>query len=121
MKLLLPLFFVFSLTHFNAQRVAVGSNLSATINLFAQCMYEIEDKDAFMEMEHQIRLNPYVKVVRFDWSTKRVFILMQNITSLSELEFRTWFNANHSTPTCVQIGIHGIDIVKPYPFTNCNN
>jgi hypothetical protein len=121
MKSLLSLLFVFSLVHFSAQTEAIEPNLSTPIYLFAQCMYEIDDKDAFMEMENQFRLNPTVKVVRFDWSTKRVFVLMHNITSLSESEFRAWFSTNSNLPTCVQIGVHGTDTVKPYPFTNCNN
>jgi hypothetical protein len=121
MKFLLSLLFVCSLCNFKAQTNGNEQGQQVPIYLFAQCMYEIEDKTAFMELESQFRLNPNVKVVRFDWSTKRVFVLIQNKSSLSELEFRAWFNDNSALPTCVQIGVHGIDTVKPYPFTNCNN
>ncbi len=121
MKLILSLLFAFWLLPCNAQTEASESNLSEPIYFFAQCMYDIDDKDVFQTMEAEFRLNPNIKVARFDWNTKRVFVLTQNVATFTELEFKTWFWHTEKLPTCIQIGVHGIDVVKPYPFTNCNN
>jgi hypothetical protein len=88
---------------------------------FAQCMLTITDEAQFNELQEDLRQNPYVALVRLDWHTKRAFLLSKDITSLDETQFLSWLGVYASNATCIQVGLHGIDQVKPYPFTDCEN
>lgn len=88
---------------------------------FAQCMLDIEDEATFTNLESELRLNPYVQVVRLDWISKRAFLLTKDLSTFSIEQFRSWLGENATNASCIQVGLHGVDPVNPYPFTNCEN
>lgn len=87
--------------------------------LFGQCMIEVQNQDDMKTLENQLKTNPYVKVVRLDYTTQRAFILTKNIESLSDVDFKSWFSQYSSYVRCVQIGVYGVDEIDVYPFENC--
>ena len=89
--------------------------------LFAQGMFEIDSPSEILETEAAIRLHPNVAVVRLDSYSNRFFILTKNISSLTDADLRSWFGAHAADLDCIQIGVHGIDEVNSFPFTNCQN
>lgn len=100
----------------------VGYTQSAqTPKFFAQCMVDINTTEQAEELTLILRENPYVEVARVDWPTKRVFILTKNVTDFTEGNFSSWLGTYATAATCIQVGLHGVDQVNPYPFTNCNN
>lgn len=92
---------------------------SQSTTLFGQCMVEVQNQEEMKTLENQLKLNPYVKVVRLDYNTQRAFILTKNIESLSEVDFKSWFSQYSSNVRCVQIGVYGVDEIDVYPFENC--
>lgn len=97
------------------------SQNAQTPKFFAQCMMELNTPEEAEELTVLLRENPYVEVARVDWPTKRVFILTKNVTNFTEVNFSSWLGTYSTAATCVQVGLHGVDQVNPYPFTNCNN
>lgn len=95
------------------------SNSANPVALFGQCMIEMDAAEEMRALETEMRTNPYIKVVRLDYNTQRAFILTQNIDQLTEEQFTSWFNAYADKVRCIQIGRHGVDVVKPYPFEGC--
>jgi hypothetical protein len=87
---------------------------------FAQCLFDISDAEKIKELESEMRTHPSLAVVRLDVNTKRAFILGKEGIVITESDFISWFNEYSSTVKCVQIGVHGIDQVNPYPFKNCH-
>jgi len=98
-----------------------AQEISQTPKYFAQCMLDINDEPAFRSLEESLRNNPYVSVARLDWPTKRAFLLTKDLTSFTEQEFSSWLGEYADQATCIQVGLHGVDQVNPYPFTNCEN
>lgn len=88
---------------------------------FAQCMLAIEDETLFRSLEETLRNNPHVAVVRLDWYSKRAFLLTKELNSFSETDFSTWLGEFADEASCIQVGLHGVDQINPYPFTNCDN
>lgn len=89
-------------------------------HFFAQGMLTIS-QEAMTELELDMRTNnPYLKVIRLDVYTNRFFLLTENITSLEIQDLLSWFGEFADSVSCVQIGLHGVDTVNPFPFTNCN-
>lgn len=99
-------------------RVSAQTNESQ-VNLFGQCMIEIATAEEMKTLELEMKSNPYIKVVRLDYNTQRAFILTKGIDQLSEDQFSSWFSNYANKVRCIQIGRHGIDQVKPYPFEGC--
>lgn len=99
-------------------RVSAQTNVSQ-VNLFGQCMIEIATAEEMKTLELEMKSNPYIKVVRLDYNTQRAFILTKGIDQLSEDQFTSWFSNYANKVRCIQIGRHGIDQVKPYPFEGC--
>lgn len=89
------------------------------VTLFGQCMIDIENQEEMRTLEAEMRTNPYLKVVRLDYNTQRAFVLTKGIDGLTEENFTSWFNQYSDKVRCVQIGVQGIDVVKPYPFEGC--
>jgi len=98
--------------------VSAQTNVSQ-VNLFGQCMIEIATAEEMKTLELEMKSNPYIKVVRLDYNTQRAFILTKGIDQLSEDQFTSWFSNYANKVRCIQIGRHGIDQVKPYPFEGC--
>lgn len=91
------------------------------VTLFAQCMLDVNNQTELAQLEAEMRNNPYIKVVRLDYNTKRVFVLTKGIDELSEDQFSSWFSSYSAFVRCVQIGTFGIDTIKPFPFEGCEN
>ena len=89
--------------------------------LFAQCMIDIDNESEIKALEIEIKKNPYVQIVRVDFYSKRVFLLTKGIEQLTEQNLISWFSQYSDKVRCVQIGVHGGDIVKPFPFEGCEN
>jgi hypothetical protein len=119
MKTLLIVLFLgaFGLTG-NSQLI---TTTSTNTNFFAQCMIQLDDNSDFTELENSLREIPYVKVARVDAVSSRVFVLTKDITTFSESDFLTWLGSYASASSCIQVGLHGVDQVNPFPFTNCGN
>lgn len=113
-KLLFVLLLLISSTTF-------GQTTTTEVNLFAQCLIEIDNADEMRALEADMRTNPYIKVVRLDVNSKRAFILTKDIDELSDENFISWFNQYSDQVHCIQIGRHGVDVVKPFPFEGCEN
>jgi hypothetical protein len=88
---------------------------------FAQCMLNIDNEQTFRSLEQSLRDNPYVEIVRLDWTSKRAFLLTKDLSSFSVEQFQSWLGEQVSQATCIQVGLHGTDAIAPYPFTNCEN
>jgi hypothetical protein len=115
MKIALLGFFILSVSFFGFTQ---SSNVSNTI-LFGQCMIEVQNQEDMKTLETQLKENPYIKVVRLDYTTQRAFVLTKNIETLSEVDFKSWFSQYSSLVRCVQIGVYGVDEIDVYPFENC--
>lgn len=98
-----------------------AQSTNSEVVMFGQCMIDIQSEEEMSKLEAEIRLNPYVKVVRLDHYSKRVFILTKNLDELTAEQFSSWFNAYSDKVRCIQIGRHGVDVVKPFPFEGCEN
>ena len=112
-NLLLGIFLLFITTNAFSQ-----TSNSETV-LFAQSMIQVDNAEEMLTLETEMRSNPYIKVIRLDYSTQRCFILTQNLDELSEENFISWFNQYSDKVRCIQICRQGIDVVKPYPFEGC--
>ena len=115
MKRIIKLIFVFSLVSFCAV-----SQQSTEKVFFAQGMLQIESKTTMDSLQTVLRNEPFMKVVRLDWYSKRIFILTQGLDSLSLTMFESWFGQYATQLFCIQIGEYGVDAMNPYPFANCN-
>ncbi len=114
MKIIIPILFILS---FNTSFSQTQTNSV----LFAQCYFDIQNEQTMLDLEASLRLHPNTNVVRLDYISQRAFIITQGLNSLSNDEFRVWFENFSSTVNCIQIGVYGIDEISPYPFTNCQD
>ena len=89
--------------------------------LFAQCKLDLNNQTELAQLEVEMKNNPYIKNVRLDYNTQRVFVLTKGIDQLTEDQFTSWFNSHSSFVRCVQIGTFGVDTIKPFPFEGCDN
>lgn len=89
------------------------------VTYFGQCMIEVQNDADMRALETEMRTNPYIKVCRLDYNTQRAFILTNSIETLTEEQFTSWFIGYSDKVRCVQVGVHGVDQVKPYPFADC--
>lgn len=113
MKLLFSLLMILAFSGLNAQQQV------NTPELFAQCMFSIENEQDMLQLEQDMKMHPNTKVVRLDWHSQRAFIVTMGIEALSEEDFTSWFGEHATSVSCIQIGTLGVDTVNPYPFTNC--
>jgi hypothetical protein len=88
-------------------------------SFFGQCMIEVTTAEEMAQLQTTMRENPYIKVVRLDYNTQRAFVLTQNLESLTEENFMSWFGQYSDKVRCVQVGQHGVDSIKPFPFEGC--
>ena len=90
-------------------------------SFFAQCMLTIDNQEDFNDLTAILQTNPYVKVVRLDWISHRLFLITKDINQLPLETFKSWLGVYDNKAACIQIGLHGTDLVNPYPFVNCSN
>ena len=114
-RILFSLLFLLTVSNASAQQVQPETTL------FAQCMIDLTNQTELAQLEVEMKNNPYVKNVRLDYNTKRVFVLTKGIDQLNEGQFISWFNSHSALVRCVQIGTFGVDTVKPFPFEGCEN
>lgn len=117
MKTLL-LSFAFVLSSFLGT-AQTGNNQANSPAFFAQCMVNVGTPAELTTLENQLRAIPYIQVARVDIPTHRLFLVTKDISSFSETEFVSWMGTYASAYSCLQIGLHGVDPIHPYPFTNC--
>lgn len=117
MKQLLSAIILFSMHNLFSQ-VETGES---EINLFAQGILQMESDQEMIDLEREMRMNPYVQVVRLDRASKRFFLLSVGLEELSEEDLRSWFGKFGDQVKCVQIGVQGVDAVSSFPFVNCPN
>ena len=117
MRLFLSVIMVLSLS------VSYGqlANQQTSSDLFAQGMINISSDQEMIDLEQEMRFHSNIQIVRLDRNSHRFFILTTNISSLTYNELISWFGEYSDNISCVQIGVHGIDTVNPFPFTNCSN
>ena len=99
-----------------AQTSTVTNN---EVTYFGQCMIEVQNDTEMRALETEMRANPYIKVCRLDYNTQRAFILTKSTETLTEEQFTSWFIGYSDKVRCVQVGVHGVDQVKPFPFVDC--
>lgn len=93
---------------------------NAQSEFFAQGMLNIP-QDEMIALQNEMRLHPNLQVVRLDHNSNRFFILTANLSSVSESDLLSWFGEYAEHATCIQIGVHGVDVVNSFPFENCPN
>jgi hypothetical protein len=118
MKTLLLLLNVLFIGQFFAQNPIVQDAESGR-SYFAQCKFDETDKVAFLQLETDLKANPLVKMARFDWFSKKVFVVTKEIYAFSEAEFITLFGTAHVKMKCIQVGVHGRDTI--IPLSDCKN
>jgi len=89
-------------------------------HFFGQCLLTINDETLFNQLQEELKKNPYVYLVRLDWNTKRVFILTKDVSVFTENDLKSWFGPYGDALKCIQTGVHGVDVVNQFPFTECN-
>ncbi len=89
-------------------------------NFFAQGMLDIP-KAEMIALQDEMRLHPNLEVVRLDHNSNRFFLLIRNLSELTEDDLLSWFGHYSTYVKCVQIGVHGVDVVHAFPFVNCPN
>ncbi len=92
---------------------------TTTPSFFAQCLVNVGNQNDLTALENQLRTIPYVSVVRVDIPTSRLFLTTRDLSSFTANEFSSWMGTYATSYSCLQIGLHGVDPVNPYPFTNC--
>ncbi len=88
---------------------------------FGQCLININTIEEAQELTTILKENPYVDVVRVDLPTTRIFLTTKNLSAFSEINFSSWLGSFSTLASCFQVGLHGVDQVNSYPFTNCND
>lgn len=96
-----------------------GSFSQSDVKIFSQGLFSISDVEDVRSIESLLRTNPSIQVARLDHNTQRFFVLTNDSSPLTEDAVKSWFGTYASTVSCIQIGIHGQDEVKRYPFTEC--
>lgn len=116
MKLLVTFMAVLSLSFAYSQ---TQSQEYTDTRLFAQCMFSIETQEELDALTYEMYNNPNIEMVRLDMHTQRALIITANLEELAEDELISWFGEYSSVIYCVNIGVHGVDEMWQYPFTNC--
>lgn len=88
---------------------------------FGQSKVELNSPEQAEQLAQTLREIPYVKTVRVDWLTKRIILITQNLNEFTEASFKAWLGEFAPLVSCIQVGLHGIDAIQPYPFTNCKD
>ncbi|WP_343636955.1 hypothetical protein [Fluviicola sp.] len=117
-NLIIGLVFAMGTFWVSAQSSASQAN---TPSFFAQCLVNVGNQNELTTLENQLRTIPYVKVVRVDIPTSRLFLTTKDLSSFTATEFSSWMGTYATSYSCLQIGLHGVDPVNPFPFTNCQD
>lgn len=120
-KIMKTLLLLFAFGCFSFMGMAQSeSNQTNTPAFFAQCLMNVTTESELTALENQLRAIPYVRVVRVDIPTHRLFLITKDLNALTVNDFNSWMGTYSSSYDCLQIGLHGVDPVNPYPFTNCS-
>lgn len=95
-------------------------NVVESSKFFAQGMLNIPQQE-MIDLQTEMRQIPNLEVVRLDHNSNRFFILIDNMSSVSNEQLLNWFGEYAEFVNCVQIGVHGVDAVNSFPFVNCPN
>ncbi len=88
-------------------------------NYFAQGILNISTEQEMRTLQDEMRQISGLQVVRLDFNTRRFFILTDGIGTVDQAAIDSWFGTYATQLSCIQIGVHGVDVVNPYPFAGC--
>ena len=86
---------------------------------FAQAHFVTEDKELIKSVEQSIRQQPGIWMVRIDSFNGNVLIYTTELPFFTEDELRELFGEHASKLTCPFIGVVRQDLIKPFPFKDC--
>lgn len=87
---------------------------------FAQCALNGMTAEECDQLNTQLKDNPDVMVVRVDPLSNTLFLLTQNVSSLNQTTFDSWLGEFSDNYTCLNIGVRGVDMIKPNPKQGCD-
>lgn len=94
-------------------------NQQSTV-FFAQCALNDMTAEECDQLNTQLKNNPDVMVVRVDPLSNTLFLLTQNVSSLNQTTFDGWLGEFSDNYTCLNIGVRGVDMIKPNPKQGCD-
>lgn len=118
MRLISMLFVLFVQSSFLFSQLSEAEEYGAN-KFFAQGMVNIDNPDTILELQSEMRSIDFLEVVRIDRTSKRFFLLISDMQSVSEDQVRSWFGEFGNDIYCIQVGIHGVDKINSFPFSNC--
>jgi len=99
--------------------LSFGSFAQSNPKVFTQGLFSIANNEDVRSLETAMRSIPSLNVVRLDFNTQRFFVLKNDATPITEDDVKSWFGNHANSVSCIQIGVHGQDEVKSFPFTDC--
>ena len=98
--------------------LSLGSK-AQTKQYFAQAHFVSEDKELIKSIEQSIRQQPGIWMVRIDAYNGNVLIYTTETPFFTEDELLGLFGEYASKVTCPYIGVVRQDLIKPFPFKDC--
>ena len=86
---------------------------------FAQAQFNSDDKELIKSLELSIRQQPGIWMVRIDAFNGNVLIYTTETPFFTEDELLELFGEYASKVTCPYIGVVRQDLIKPFPFKDC--
>lgn len=86
---------------------------------FAQAHFVSNDKELIKSLEQSIRQQPGIWMVRIDALNGNVLIYTTETPFFTEEEFLDLFGEYASKINCPYIGVVRQDLIKPFPFKDC--
>lgn len=104
--------------------IVCNSNLEAQANLSevhkSFSIFKIDDISKMKGLEPILKDNTDLEMVRFDYSTKIIFIVSKSGITLENTYLANMCGAYFQDIKCIQIGSLGIDIPDFEKVKNCN-
>lgn len=87
---------------------------------FAQCALKNLSPEAYENLELQLKANTQVFIVRVDPISNTLFFLTQEMETFTATDFNSILGTFISNTSCINIGVRGVDLIKPNPKQDCN-
>ena len=87
---------------------------------FVQCALTNLTAENYIQLENQLKANSAIFVIRVDPLSNTLFLLTQERESFSVTDFDVWMGAFAQNSSCLNIGIRGVDVIKPNPKQGCD-
>jgi hypothetical protein len=91
----------------------------SNVSFFAQAIYDYTTDEAFIQLEENLKSNPYVKLIRLDKNSETLFLVTKDINAFDIHILESWLTTDFESVSCVHIGIYGLDKLKKYPNEAC--